>query len=526
MFLDARKIDDRSMLECDICIVGAGAAGISIARRLIGSGRSICLLESGGLEFDDKTQSLNDAQNVGRDYYELGGTRLRYFGGTTNHWEGFCSSLSSVDLEERPGVPHSGWPIRYKELQPFYRPAQEVCELDPLPLEQEAQWPVPACPACEVIDRSKLSMALFQKSPPTRFGEVYRADIAHADDVRCLLWANLLQLIPADIPNKVDRAEVATLSGKRFTITAKIYVLACGAIENARLLLNSRRITPRGLGNDADVVGRFFMEHTAYTKALRIVPTEVGSTLPLDLEHNLSGRNYLCLQLSPQYLRARGGISMGFMGLSTQSVADATLRTLFRSLEAGHLPDDLPLHLINLMEHRRTTVRLLLKGLLGGKLADKVVSAPPQSVLANVLAEQSPNPDSRLTLDSETDVLGQPQTVLNWQINAQDTLDVRAGIEHLGAEFRRFNLGAVQLLLDQRSEDSHEILGQFHQMGTTRMSSDPKKGVVDSQCRVHGISNLYVAGGSVFPTSGWVNPTLTIVALALRLADHLAREGQ
>jgi len=524
MFLDARQIDDGSVFDCDLCIVGAGAAGLAIARRLAGSGRSICLLESGGLEPDDSVQSLNDARNVGREYYDVGSTRLRYFGGTTNHWEGYCSALRPVDLEQRPGLAHSGWPMRHEELEPFYSPAQELCELDPVPFENEAQWPVPPGPALATLDREQLSPALFQRSPPTRFGQVYEADIAKAGNVRCLLWANLLELVPAAVPSKIERADVATLSGKRFAVTAKNYVLACGAIENARLLLNSRTITPHGLGNEADLVGRYFMEHPAYQNAVRVVPTALGSMLPLSIPQG--ERNYLTLSLAPDWLRRRGGISMGFIGSTEPSVAAATLHTLYGSLRAGRVPPDFPQHLINLMEHRRTTARLLLNALPGGGRVARHVSEPPQPVIMNVLAEQSPNPASRVTLTSEKDVLGQPRVALDWRIDPQDIADVRAGIEHLGAELRRLNLGAVQLLLDPDSERSVVVAGQWHQMGTTRMSADPKTGVVDKDCRVHGVANLYVAGGSVFPTSGWVNPTLTIVAMALRLADHLEHKGQ
>ncbi|WP_072396845.1 GMC family oxidoreductase [Hyphomicrobium sp. CS1GBMeth3] len=522
MFIDARQIDDGSLVQSEICIIGAGAAGIALARRLAISGRQICLLESGGLEFDADTQSLNSARNVGRQYHDVGTSRLRYFGGTTNHWAGFCAAMQPTDFEVRSGVPNSGWPISLEDLKPFYTPAQAVCELDQVQLDERETWPVAPSPALAALDETLLSTVLFQRSPPTRFGTRYRTDIEKTEDIRCFLWANVIEIIP-DEAGRITTAAVATLSGKRFFVSAAVYVLACGAIENARVLLNSRSKTPRGLGNDADLVGRFFMEHPGYPNALRIVPTALGSTLPLVAGDD--ERNFRSLALSQHRLRQRGGIAMGFEGEEFEpAVSRATVQTVLESLRRGQAPSDLPHHLLTLMEQRREGMRAVLEALPGGERVAKRIPHPPRPLMVHVIAEQTPIWQSRVMLTDERDALGQQRIVLDWRIRPEDVADVRRGIEELGAELRRTNLAAAQLLLEPESEHSIQVVGHWHHMGTTRMSDDPKTGVVDRNCRVHGIRNLYVAGGSVFATSGWVNPTLTIVALALRLADHIESE--
>src|SRR3989442_12313117 len=246
MFLDVRHIAGGTELGCDLCIVGAGAAGITIARELADSKLSVLLLESGGLQLDSHTQDLYSGENSGRPY-PIRDSRLRYFGGATNHWWGWCRPLDQIDFEEREGLRHSGWPLSRAELDPYYARAQRICQLGPFRYDT-AFW-------AETIGIKPFSLggrvdsAILQFSPPTRFGEVYRNDLRRSTNVRVLLNANLVGLELAPGSAVVRRARVATLAGKRFAIRVRQLVLAAGAIENARLLLASNDVQRAGIGN-------------------------------------------------------------------------------------------------------------------------------------------------------------------------------------------------------------------------------------------------------------------------------------
>ncbi len=248
-------------LECDLCIIGAGAAGITIARELAGTRLRVCLLESGGLEPDQATQELTEGESVGLPYYALSATRLRRFGGTTNHWAGTCHPLDEIDFETRPWVRDSGWPLTRSELEPFYRRAHEICQLGPYHYDPAA-WTTARDRALD-LDARVLRTGVSLGSPPTRFGRVYRADIEHAGNVRTYLFANAVELEFAPGSERIARVRVACLTGNRLSVRARCYVLAAGGIENARLLLASDRRRRDGPGDRYDLVGRHFMDHPA-----------------------------------------------------------------------------------------------------------------------------------------------------------------------------------------------------------------------------------------------------------------------
>jgi len=261
MHIDARTLPNGSVLEADLCIVGAGAAGISMALEWIGSPRKVLLLEGGGLEYEPAMQDLYRGEIVGLPYYPLQAARLHYFGGTTGHWAGFCSTLDPIDFEQREWVPHSGWPVRREELDPFYARAQPLLELGPYEYAA-GDWqrrdttlvPLP-------LDPRVMWTKMWQFSPPTRFGARYRDAVIGARNVYLYTHANVCELEANESLTRVDGLRVRTLDGKEHRARARYYVLACCSVQNARLLLASNRRAPAGLGNAHDLVGRFFMEH-------------------------------------------------------------------------------------------------------------------------------------------------------------------------------------------------------------------------------------------------------------------------
>lgn len=514
MIGDGREIDPEKILHYDLCIIGGGAAGITLARDFIGRDRSVVLLESGGLEADPEVQQLYAGVNQGIPY-ELAGTRLRFFGGTTNHWTGMCRPLSQSDLTARPWVPNSGWPIDASALEPFYPGAQKVCELGPY----EYSVPYWRNQGLGLLDLSRdgLVNQVYQLSPPTRFGKEYRDALRRAQNVAVLLHSNAVELVPAENGKTIKRCRIRCLNGNAFTVRAGIFVLASGGIENARLLLASNSVVNTGIGNARDNVGRYFMDHlrifgaaTIQARANRLDPsyyrfTEAGGA-----------RAAAVLRLGPEAER-RHRIAGMYAGLYQVRKTNAaySYRTLRRALARRKFPEDFSRHLGNILdapgeameEHER--MELEAKGYT-------------ELYTTIDLVEQAPDPDSRVRLSTQTDTLGVPRTLMDWKHDELAKKTFRTYHRLLRDALHSRDIARVTLQGENGETGwPKRVTGSAHQMGTTRMHTDPKRGVVDSNCRVFGTSNLFVAGSSVFTHGGTTNPTMTIVALALRLGAHI-----
>ena len=523
--------------------MGGGPAGITLAREFIGSARKVCVLESGGFDLDLATQALTKGQNVGFQYYDLGLIRPRIFGGSSSHWGGVCRPLDATDFEHRDWVPHSGWPLSRAQLDPYYARAQPLCQLGPYDYDLR-NWVTPTTQALPLASR-RLLTAFSQFSPLTRFGQLYREEIGGASNISVLLCGNLVEIETTPNAREVLRLHAAYIGGGRFTIRARAYILAAGAIENARLLLASDRHRPAGVGNDYDVVGRYFGEHLTVSGAFFLASRD---DLVTDLYNSLRQfgvKRCAYLVPSPETQQTERLLNMRtwlddvaqltalrWSGPGIQAADD-----LVEALRRGEVPDDLPEHLWRAITDLDNI----------SMYAYFTFLEPKKKIPAFLLTshiEQAPNPESRVTLSDERDELGMRRVKLDWRFGELEKHTFRRGMEILGEEVGRAGLGRVRVIpegahlegpefqdgkgrLDRSQVPDYSgwpppgVRGSYHHLGTTRMASDPRNGVVDADCRVHGIANLYVAGSSVFPTVGYTNPTLTIVALSLRLADHV-----
>jgi len=521
MIIDARSLPGGTKIDTEVCIVGAGAAGITLAREFTSARFRVVLLESGGLEFEAETQDLYEGRLLDTTLAALTASRLRFFGGTTNHWGGWCLPYEAVDFEVRQGLPHRGWPFDKAYLDLWYRRAQEVCQIGPYEYGPVSWgiWPEQIVPpfrgpnfVCKVLQQS-----------PTRFGSAYEADLRQAGNVAVYLHANALTFVTDEMDKQVNKLSVGSLSGNRFSISARVYVIAAGGIENARLLLTSGKPNGPGLGNQHDCVGRFFMVNLNYSGG-QIIPSD--PYVNLDFFSGRAGSVYTGFG-------ARQGF-VSFIGLSAETMRDLQLPgakilwqykfkpvadavSAARRFAAGESSSegtlaDLAKIIGNLDGISELAVRKALfhQGL------------PVEALTLDCSSEQLPNWESRIFLDIERDALDIPKIVVDWRLTPDDKKKAAATLRLLGREIGRAGFGRLRSSLD--GEDARwpeDLYGDEHHMGTTRMHVDPRLGVVDADCRVHGMTNLYVAGSSVFPTSGASNPTLTIVALALRLADHI-----
>jgi len=531
MLDDARRIEFSSEIETDLCIVGAGAAGITIARALDGSAARICLLEGGGLRPDPATNALYRGYNAGLPYFPLDVCQLRAFGGNTNAWGGWCRPLDPIDFEARPWVPDSGWPLSRADLGEYYLEAHELCQLrrKTYAVEEWLSAIGDRNAKTLAVDPALLETVLHQFSPPTRFGAQYGEEIRRSRNVLCLLHANVVNIATDLECSRVTRLDVACLGGNRFSVKAKIFVLSAGGTENARLLLVSRDVAPSGLGNAYDLVGRFFMEHP-HLKRRILVASGRPPLLLYGLNFHDKGISAR-LALSPSLQEREGLLNYSANILPIYAGAETAgwtaLRKLVLSMSRSRRGD--PFLRFPPYGPKRVELRDLwsiLRHLPDAAAAGFLhLLKPPRFIRGYVLeskSEQAPNPDSRLTLSHDRDELGVNRIRIDWRLGELDRRTILRGEEIIGQELERLGIGRLEPLADDFMGGRPGVLeGGWHQLGMTRMHVDPKRGVVDPNCRVHGISNLFIAGGSVFPTEGNASPTLTIVALALRLADHL-----
>jgi choline dehydrogenase-like flavoprotein len=362
---------------------------------------------------------------------------------------------------------------------------------------------------------------LFQHGT-SNFGDYYD-ELVRARNVTLLLHASVVDLATDDDPGQVDMVEVRRDDGSRCFVRARVVVLATGGIENARLLLLSRRVHRSGLGNEHDLVGRFFAERLS-ARTGYIVPASPGLVRRADTYAVHEAAPALFTQYAlrvcdaAQRQRQLGNCVFFLLVRDRSMTAEAvrSVATLLKARRRRPLPDATFGH-----------VRNIATGLgdLGAVARDRLrrPDDAQRIVALRAQAEQAPNPGSQVTLGRRRDRFGQPVAQVDWRPAASDRASIRASQELVDTALRAAELGHVEFMLGD--EDPPALLeGNFHHLGTTRMHTDPNRGVVDADCRVHGVRNLYVAGSSVFPTYGCSNPTLTIVALALRLADHLKRK--
>ena len=532
MFTDARSLPAGSTLQADICIVGAGVAGISIAREFIGRSEKVVLLEGGGLEFTKSLrnlptvlrrhflgeQALTRGRNAGEPYYPLRFTRVRAFGGSSRAWHErrgvHARPLDAVDFETRDGLPEHGWPIDRAQLIPYYERAQEVCGLGPFAYEAKT-WETQGYGAPLPLNPELVESVIFKFGRRSKFDR-YEDDFARAGNVNLVLHATAVNL--ADEGGRVQRIDCATLTGNRFRVQARTFVVAAGAIETARLLLASRDSQPAGIGNNRDLVGRCFMEHPDAAVGYLIPHPELDRSAFRLYQHQPAGENLTVeamFKLSDATLRKERLLNSVLRLQPTyQSGMTAAVRSAQVVRRSVHFGVPTP----GLAKHA-------LRSVLG---APQIIrhyatwrSGRPSEVFGiDVMAEQTPSTSSRVRLARRRDRLGVPTTILDWQLTNLDWDSIRRTVEIFGHAVREAGVGTVISTLEGKDYPP-AVYGNWHHLGTTRMHCDPAHGVVNENCRVHEMTNLYIAGGSVFPTGGYANPSLTIVALSLRLADHL-----
>lgn len=507
MLIDARQLENNTQIEGDICIIGAGAAGISIALELEHTFKKIILLEGGGMEYDDRIQELYNGKITGHPYYPMKASRLHYFGGSTGHWGGMCSTFDDIDFEKRDWVENSGWPIKREDIAKYYPKATSILDLGPCEwnldywLKQDPDFkPLP-------LDEKVIWTKMWQFSPPTRFGKKYKDAIVNSKTIQLHIYANVVDLDATESINSITQVTVKNYAGKQHTVKAKNFILACSAMQNARVLLACNKQAPKGLGNDNDLVGRYFMEHAEI------------KTGELWLNHT----DKLKLYLMEQFTKVRAELAISPEKQRELQVLNGSISLMPLELSDKTIPsvklwsnDDPRKSLDTFKKYSTLDKRNFIQRFFSKSIY--------QSYGLFTRVEQLPHPESRVVLSNEKDELGIPRANLFWALSPIDKKTVFTINKLLGQQIGAAGIGRVKLkefLLDGDVQLPDYTSGGWHHLGTTRMSDDPKHGVVDANCKIHGIDNLYVAGSSCYTTGGAVNPTLTVVAISLRLANHI-----
>lgn len=472
MHQDANSPDfKQSSIECDIAIVGGGPAGIVLAEQFKNKKYQVCLLESGGLDVDAAVQQFSDGDlqspspAVESNYVSLHSQRL--FGGTGSIWGGYCRQLDDVDFEQRDLSVFHRWPIGKKDLAPFY------------------EWHAIDGKYDQFEIRNSALQVKYYERVIYPFNTVFRDYFVRDKNIQLITHATVTDMVQHS-GNSLSHLNVASSDAKKsFRVKAKIYVLACGGIGNVKMLLNANGAAKDGLGNKHGHVGRHFMEH----------PHFQFFNPPALLW--LSDKHADWLHIDERYKPT--------LGFNTEKIRQ--LKLLNFSAQISNAFDD------GYKGAGANFYRPNFQNLSGKNTSGAFYALAFR-------AEQSSNADSRVTLSTEKDALGLRRIKLNWQLADIDKSALFHNIHLLAEELGKTSLGRMRLMLDERAP-WQTMVGGGHLMGTTRMSEAAEDGVVDRNCKLHDKDNLYIAGSSVFATSGVANPTLTIMALSRRLGVHL-----
>jgi choline dehydrogenase-like flavoprotein len=518
--------------KVDVCVVGAGPAGALAANRLADRGHEVVVLEAGP-RFDRSERRermerairpAHGAQAVwdmggerdaytssGESFYPLNVTRVKGVGGSTLHWQGMVMRLHESDFERhtRDGV-GADWPIGYADLEPYYAEAERALGVagasdNPFAPPREDPYPMAAFPpsysdsvfaeACENAEIAMHSVPNARNSesrdgrsecvgygtcqPVCPSGAKYSADYtveaAESKGVRVLDRVPVQRLETADGGDRVGAAVYATPDGEHHRQEARQFVLAAGGVETPRLLLLSRSTDhPDGLANSSGAVGRYFMEHLfAGTGGRLDRPTRQNHVGFITSESH---------QFYDNDFEGVGPIKLEFLNYAGPSPVE-------QALTADEWGDDL------LDSLRDSYGRHLAMGGLVGQL---------------------PRADNRITLDpSTTDDHGNPVPEVQWSLDDRTRRSLAKANDLQARVFDELDADVGWTVGPENTGPA------YHHMGTTRMGEDPDESVVDARLRTHDVSNLTVASSSVFVTSGAMNPTLTIAALALKAADHV-----
>lgn len=517
MLVDGCHVARGTRFTTDVCIVGAGPAGLTTARTLAANGISVMLLEAAGRRHRRRDDDGLRGTSVG-DAFPLVSSRHCGFGGTSTHWTAATGlrlrPLDHVDFGTTPARPHDSWPFGRDHLDPWYRRAHEGLGCPAEYLDDVLAPIAPSTPQDRAVE-----LALFRFVDHRHFTGQFDEFATHPQ-ITVALNAPLRSIDVDPTSGQVERVRVAAHRGAEFVVEAKRFVLATGALDNARMLLSSPGLTGAGVGNEHDLVGRYFMDHLSVDAGLLEATTPTSLRLDAFRHRSSDGeRTHSMIWLGNEAIESEGLINAAFWVDQVDplylSSGVGAARSVLSAERCGRHRDALRL--------TPSAMRGLPDLVRFGVEHKRHRGRRPLVTKLRVLAEQLPDRYSRVRLSNERDAFGIRRIRLDWRVSEADRQLIAEHYRALGGALEGAGVARVHTPYDATRWTS-PMMTNFHHLGTTRMHHRAEHGVVDADCRVHSAPNLFVLGGSVFPTGGYVNPTLTILALAHRLADTIRRE--
>jgi choline dehydrogenase-like flavoprotein len=484
--------------------------------RLAQQGVKVHLLEAGGILPEERSQALYHAEMTAETHRGANDGRFRTFGGSSTQWGGQILPFTSDIFTPPAGSPSVAWPIQESDLAPFYADVQDMLGVDTLPFTAEL---LPALGHPPVRNSPDI-IVRFAKWTPFK-----RRNLANTLGTKALahplvtvfIHANVVQLEASHTDrSRIESVRVLNYDAGEFRFAATHFVICAGTIESSRLLLCSPDVL-----NPHDQIGRYFHDHVAYHAAKFHSPGRERAVEMLGPFYVDGTIHSAKLEASPS-LRNRDhllAVMAHVVVLEPEDSGTAAVRNLIRSLHSGKLKDAIFANLIPVFRGAGDVGRLLFYSRFKKRRA-----VSKRAILRlNIDVEQSPHPDNRIRLsNTETDTLGMPLTVVDWRIREPE-MDTAARYAYIIHDYLKATGIDIPEWTDSVVEHTTPfMLDTNHMMGGLRMGIDPASSVVDRDLTVHGLANLHVASCAVFPSGSSSNPTFTMMALTLRLADRLA----
>jgi choline dehydrogenase-like flavoprotein len=523
MIIDGKKLIKSKSFEADLCIMGCGVAGTVLANELNNIFPNIVIIESGDEWYSQEAQDLYAASKPPKYYPDPIHSRLRFLGGASNHWGNNTSPLSSIDFEKRDWIPNSGWPISLKDVSPYYPKAAKYCGTGEDGYETQ-HWLKHFKQNNLVSSSANVEIGIAKASiPPVRFFAEHGEVIKSSKKITLIKNSNIVDIQFNSQSKKIDKVTFQSYNDISHFVEAKQYVMCFGGIENARMLAYFNLKNKNSLGNQNDNVGRYFMDHNTvraahlYTKNRELFELFEGQFI--DTRRVLS-----FFQLSEKALKENQttNLRIPLVNATEYELSDgiSSFHILSQSAQEEKLPDNMWSHLSNVLMDSDMVIEAISRKKFDKRLFDHANEF--SGYRSPLMIEQTPNRHNRIKLSNGNDRYGIPKIEINWRLTDLDKKLVWRGLELFAKEAGAQSLGRIRLLKERESRIFGDQMGfGSHHMGTTRMADDAEFGVVDKDLKVFGTENLFVAGCSVFPTGGHVPPTMTIVALTIRLAKYL-----
>ena len=527
MIVDGRVLDANSTRKTNVCIMGGGVAGLVLAKELAASFKKIIIIESGGEYYDQETQELYAASTNNKNYYPNSlYSRLRFLGGSSNHWENNTSPLDPIDFEKRDWIENSGWPVDYDDVAQHYPAAGEYCGVKDDGYDKKV-WSKRLNKEDVFSNSVSLETGIAKAArPSTRFYNSYGKEIAALPSIEIITNANAVDVEFDENTKNISKVYFESIPGIRHEVSTDLCVMCLGGIENARMLLAFNEKYDHRLGNRYDNVGRYFMDHPVVRAAQFYAHDMSRYTLykPTDLVDRIV-LGFWKLRADTLAANKLNNIRMPLVSATNYTMSDgiSSHHILKDALSNGELPEDFGSHLLNFVRDFDMVAEAVSRRKFGTKIFDHADEIAAYQM--PIMMEQTPHRDNRIKLGDSKDRFGIRRIEIEWQLKEDDKEKFWQALTLVANEVGANSLGRIRLLQERSERIWGDQLGfGHHHMGTTRMCHNYKDGVTDATQKVFGTNNLFVAGSSVFPTGGHVPPTLTIVAMTIRLAKYISRE--